>query len=277
VAVNAQRDVAGELRRLFAEGFRVADLAEPLASFDEATPAGEVGRFMEEANFDAVGVRRAGRVWGFAEGPLSGDGPCGALAKPIADGATLPGEAPLAAAVRALAESPRVFVTAFGGVAGVATRADMLKAPARMWLFGMVTLVELRYARLIERLCPGESWRQYLSEGRLRKAEELLAERRRRSQDLTLLDCLQLSDKGQIVARNERIRGLTVYSSRGKAEEGVKMLEGLRNSLAHAQDIVACDWDAIVRLSDHLDRVLTGELALPAEGPAAGAERGELR
>ena len=37
------------------------------------------------------------------------------------------------------------------------------------------------------------------------------------------------------------------------------MLEGLRNNLAHAQDIVSCDWDAIVRLSDHLDRVLKGE------------------
>jgi hypothetical protein len=195
------------------------------------------------------------------------------VAKPLAAGAVLPGEAPLAAAVRVLADAPRVFVTAFGAVAGIVTRADMLKAPARMWLFGMVTLIELRYARLIERLCPGEAWRQYLSEGRLKKAEELLAERRRRSQDLTLLDCLQLSDKGQIVARNEQVRRLTVYPSRGKAEEGIKMLEGLRNSLAHAQDIVASDWDAIVRLSDHLERVVAGELVVPPGEPVGEEAR----
>ena len=270
--MGTQRNVADELRPIFAESFRAADLAEPLASFDEAAPAGDVGRFMDAAHFDAVGVRRAGRVWGFAERPLAGDGPCGAFAAPFADGSVLPGAAPLSAAVRVLAAAPRVFVTAFGGVAGVVTRADMLKAPARMWLFGMVTLIELRYARLIEHLCPGESWRQFLSAGRLKKAEDLLAERRRRSQDLTLLDCLQLSDKGQIVARDERIRRLTVYASRGKAEAGIKMLEGLRNSLAHAQDVVAGDWEAIVTLSDHLERVLAGELTLPAneaerEGP----------
>jgi hypothetical protein len=255
------------VRRIFAEGFRVADIAEPLASFDEATPAGVVGRFMDEANFDVVGLRRGGQVWGFVERPLPDTGPCGEAATPFAAPAVLPDSAPLSAAVSVLAAAPRLFVTAFGRVAGIVTRADMQKPPVRMWLFGLVTLIELRYARLIEQFCPNGSWRQCLSEGRLKKAEVLLAERRRRHQDLTLFDCLQLSDKGQIVARNERIRRLTIYPSRGQAEEGVKMLEGLRNSLAHAQDIVACDWDAIVRLSDHLDRVMKGEVILPPEVP----------
>lgn len=278
------------VRRIFAEGFRVSDVAEPLASFDEATPAGDVGRFMDGANFDVVGVRRGGQVWGFAERPLPDTGPCGDAATPLDVSAVLPDSAPLSAAVSALAAAPRVFVTAFGRVAGIVTRADMLKPPVRMWLFGVVTLIELRYARMIEQFCPDESWRQFLSAGRLKKAEELLAERRRRHQDVTLFDCLQLSDKGQIVARNERIRRLTIYPSRGQAEEGVKMLEGLRNSLAHAQDIVSCDWDAIVRLSDHLDRVMKGEVVLPPEasdgadqpapGPrhtAVGLDRGGSR
>jgi hypothetical protein len=257
------------VRRIFAEGFRDADVAEPLASFDESTLAGDVSRFIDGANFDVVGVRRGGQVWGFVERPLPDTGPCGEVATPLGVSAVLPDSAPLSAAVSALAVAPRVFVVAFGRVAGVVTLADMLKPPVRMWLFGVVTMIELRYARLIEQFCPDESWRQFLSAGRLKKAEELLAERRRRHQDVTLFDCLQLSDKGQIVARNERIRRLTIYPSRGQAEEGVKMLEGLRNSLAHAQDIVSCDWDAIVRLSDHLDRVMKGEVALPPEEPGS--------
>jgi CBS domain-containing protein len=257
--MSTQPQIPDGVRRIFDEGFRVADVAEPLASFDEATPAEDVGRFMDEANFDVVGVRRGGQVWGFVERPLSAAGPCGAAAVPFDGPATLPDSAPLSAAVRVLAAAPRGFVTAFGRVAGIVTRADMLKPPVRMWLFGVVTLIELRYARLIEQFCPDGSWRQYLSEGRLKKAEELLAERRRRHQDLTLLDCLQLSDKGQIVARNEQIRRLTIFPSRTQAEEAIRMLEGLRNNLAHAQDIVSSDWDAIVRLNDHLDRALGGE------------------
>jgi CBS domain-containing protein len=275
--MSVQPQIPEGVRRIFAEGFRVADVAEPLASFDETTPAGDVGRFMDGANFDVVGVRRDGQVWGFVERPLTDTSPCGIAATPFEVPAVLPDSAPLSAAVSALAVAPRAFVTAFGRVAGIVTRADMLKPPVRMWLFGMVTLIELRYARLIEQFCPDESWRQYLSEGRLKKAEELLAERRRRHQDLTLLDCLQLSDKGQIVARDERIRRLTIFPSRTRAEEAVKMLEGLRNNLAHAQDIVSCDWDAIVRLSDHLDRALKGDgaqpLAVPdgTDRPAPGA------
>jgi hypothetical protein len=138
-----------------------------------------------------------------------------------------------------------------------------------MWLFGMVTMIELRYTRLIDDLCPDENWREYLSVGRLRKAEEFLAERRRRQQVVGLLDCLQLADKGRIVARNEQIRSRTVFASRREAEDGIKMLEGLRNNLAHAQDIVSSSWEAIVLLSALLDRALDDGRDGP--DPATGA------
>ena len=35
------------------------------------------------------------------------------------------------------------------------TRDDLQKPPARMWLFGMVTMIELRYTRLIADTVPG--------------------------------------------------------------------------------------------------------------------------
>ena len=48
---------------------------------------------------------------------------------------------------------------------------------------------------MIERFCLDDSWKQFLSDSRIHKAEQLLQERNRRNQSLTLLDCLQLSDK----------------------------------------------------------------------------------
>jgi hypothetical protein len=211
---------------------------------------------MDRDGLAVVGVCRDGRVAGFAEREGLGTGPFGDAAKEFAPATLLADSAPLSAAVRALATEPRAFVTALGGVAGVVTRDDLQKPPGRMWLFGMVTIIELRYTRLIAEHCPGERWREYLSEGRLKKADELMAERRRRHRSVGLLDCLQLSDKGQIVARNEEIRSRTIFASRRQAEEGIRLLEGLRNNLAHAQDIVSADWDAIVQLSGHVDRAL---------------------
>jgi hypothetical protein len=65
-----------------------------------------------------------------------------------------------------------------------------------------------------------------------------------------LFDCLQFSDKGQVIARNEEVRKFTVFASRRQAEEAVKKLEQLRNNLAHAQDILKSDWDTIIQLCD---------------------------
>jgi len=117
-----------------------------------------------------------------------------------------------------------------------------------------VTLIEMRFGELIERHCPGDSWRQYLSESRLQKAQNLLEERRRRNQALALSDCLQFADKAQIIARNEEVRKLTVFPSRRQAEEAAKRLERLRNNLAHSQDILTSDWGTIVQLCAFLSQ-----------------------
>jgi hypothetical protein len=249
-------DFPAGVRRLFTEGFQVADIAEPLASFDAETPARTVSAILERTGSAVAGVRREGRVAGFVGRADLGDGNCGDAIQEFPAGSILPDSAPLSAAVRVLAAAPHAFVTAFAEVAAVVRRDDVQKAPGRMWLFGMVTMIELRYTRLIDEHCPNGSWLEFVSEGRLKKAEELMAERNRRNRSVGLLDCLQLSDKGTIVARNEAIRAQTIFTSRRQAEDGIKRLEGLRNNLAHAQDVVATDWEAIVQLSSHLDRVL---------------------
>ena len=125
-----------------------------------------------------------------------------------------------------------------------------------MWLFGLITAMEMRFLKLIDEHYTDESWMQYLSEARVAKAQQMLAERQRRNQNPALLDCLQFSDKGQIIARNEVLRGAAGFISRRRADEVVKRLEALRNNLAHAQDIVDLDWDTIVGLAENLERLI---------------------
>ncbi len=79
----------------------------------------------------------------------------------------------------------RVFSHGFSAaqIAGVITRYDLQKAPVRMWLFGMLTLIEMRMTSQIEERYPGEAWSEYLSPARLAGARKLLQERRRRKED----------------------------------------------------------------------------------------------
>ncbi len=246
------------LQRVFLQAFTARDLAEPLASFEHDAPAGAVRRWLENCGREAAGVRRDGFVAGYVEtATLPDAGTCGDLAREFHPTILVHDTDPLVRVVRGLAHQPRVFVCTLGQVVGLITRADLQKAPMRMWLFGVVTLVELRYALWIDRHCPDDSWQQFLSATRVQKAQELLAERGRRQQTgLRLLDCLQFGDKAQIVARNEVLRRLTIFPSRRQAEEGMKKIEQLRNNLAHAQDIVSTDsdWELVVQLVDVVEQ-----------------------
>jgi hypothetical protein len=245
------------LRRVFAEGFTARDISEPLVSFDSSTSATEVLSLMQAEDFDVAGIRRNGLTVGYVDQKDIGDGICGQRLRTFDDSSVISDDAPLADVVLGLHRSPRLFVQILGIVGGIITNDDLQKPPVRMWLFGMITLIEMRMSYLVERLCEGD-WRQFLSDNRLQKAETLLEERRRRNQSLRLVDCLQFSDKGQIIARNEAIRSLTRFTSRRQVEQTCRAMESLRNNLAHSQDILSSDWDTIVMFSADIDGIIAG-------------------
>jgi hypothetical protein len=238
------------LRRIFQQGFTAQDIAEPLVSFDAEAPASRVKEFMDDRRFEIVGVRSEGLVVGFVMRAELGDGHCMSCIRKFDESQIVFDSTPLGELV------PRLFVSILGSICGIVSRSDLQKPAVRMWLFGIVTLIEMRFTGLIEQVLPNEQWHSYLSDGRIRKAADLLHERAKRHQDLTLLDCLQLSDKAQIVARDARLRAMTQFESKRRLETATKKLENLRNTLAHSQDITTDDWDTVILLAEQLDSVL---------------------
>jgi len=256
------------LRRVFLENFSAADIAEPLASFDADTPAADALAVMTRRNYKVAGIRREGTISGYVRLEELAGGTCGDAVRPFADGDVVPDSAGFPELVIWLNDRPRVFINVLGQVGGIVTKTDLQKPPVRMWLFGMITIIEMGLTRLIEAAYPDGSWRPCLSEGRLQKAETLREERKRRNQDVDLLDCLQFSDRGQIVLRNEELRDRAGFVSRSRGEQTVKELEALRNNLAHSQDIISCDWEIIVKLIEHLDLFFTPHWTPPAQRTA---------
>ena len=148
-----------------------------------------------------------------------------------------------------LTRHERCFVRAAGEVRWLITRGDLQKPAARMWLFGIVTLAEMEFSMRIRALWPDAAWGERLSSGRLELAQSLRAERQRRGQHVDLVDCLQLSDKAQLLMEDPDQLAAFDFESRSAAKRAARELESLRNNLAHAQDIVAHDWPQIVRLA----------------------------
>lgn len=253
------------LRRVFQHAFTVCDVAEPLASFDETTSADSVRECMEASRFQVAGVRRSGRVQAFIQIADLGSGPCSDYQQDFDEAMIIPDSLPLVELVQRLSDQQRLFVSVLGQVGGIVSRSDLQKPPVRMWLFGMLTLIEMRTTRLIDRGCPDNTWQAFLSDARVQKSQDLMTERARRNQEVSLLDCLQLSDKLQIVSRNEDLRRHTRFQSRRQMDESIKLLERLRNNLAHSQDIIADDWGTIVALSENFENVLNGPQDLAEE------------
>ncbi len=99
-------------------------------------------------------------------------------------------------------------------------------------------------AERIGSLWPDNSWTGLMTPARLQKARALYEERRRRNHACTLIDCLQLSDKAQVLMSDKGLLDLD-FKTAGAAKRVIKDLEALRNNLAHAQDIVSDNWAQI--------------------------------
>ncbi len=204
------------LRQVFLESFSAADIAEPLASFDAGTSAAEVLAVMVRRAYKVAGIRKDGTLCGYVRQEELAEGACGEAVHPFEAGDVVSDSAGFPELVTRLNDRPRLFVNVLGQIGGIVTRTDLQKPPVRMWLFGMITIMEMALTRLIESAYPDGSWQEYVSEGRLQKASVLLEERKRRHQDLGLLDCLQFSDRGQIVLRNEDLRNKAGFVSRSR-------------------------------------------------------------
>ena len=134
-----------------------------------------------------------------------------------------------------------------------------------MWLFGMVTIIEMELEKLIQRRFPNEGWTSLVSQGRLEKAQEIRDLRATESQTASLASCLQLSDKGQIIASDPELREQAGFNSKSQGNKHIRRLESLRNLLAHSQDIVSNDWDTIVGLAESLEEILNSSDARSLE------------
>jgi hypothetical protein len=155
--------------------------------------------------------------------------------------------------VQVLTRYEHAFVRRSDEIAGVLSRADLEKPIGRMWLFGIVTLVEFDFVRRIRARWPDQSWMDLLSPGRRDKARELQQERARRGDQADLLDCLQLADKGTILIQDPDVLRDWGFASKQSAKATLQDLQSLRNHLAHSQAIVDRHWQQIAGLTRRLD------------------------
>ncbi|UWZ82249.1 HD domain-containing protein [Occallatibacter riparius] len=243
--------------RVFEQAITAQYVAEPLVSFDSELHPAELHQAMTVAGIHVAGLHRHGKLWGFlpARQHKSGETPQG---REFAKSQIVSGRSPLTEVTDVLTRHDFCFVSVNESISGVIARSDFHKPAVRMWLFGIITFTELETTERIRQKWPEDSWTSLVSEQRLERARRLYAERQRRKEDCDLLDCLQLSDKVDVLLTDPAERNVLGITSASGAQKASKELEILRNKVAHSQSFADKDWAQVARMARRIHQLLDG-------------------
>lgn len=234
------------LNEIFERNVECVLVAEPLLSFDEHTSVKDVKRVIAGKGFDYVGVRTGGVLSKYAIAADLVEG--NELAKhalPLDPTAVVDAFTPLLGIAKKLSGKDgdareSVFVSLNGKVWGIVNLADMTKIPARIWLFGLVSLLEMALSELVLSLLNDdiEELKSALKASRLAAAEGIFEERQKTRTEITLFECLQFCDKRDLITAKLGTKKISHAFGKSKKqfESEMKSLETMRNDLAHAQN-----------------------------------------
>jgi hypothetical protein len=255
-----------DLRKLFEEKITAQAVFEPIQSCLEQADVAEVLKILDERDFDHAGVATepGGLVTRFVSRNSMQTGKVKDCAQDILPDFTISDMTPLVKLLPIFKERDYVFVSAEAGVIGIITAADLSKPAVRIYLFGLISLLEMHLGYWIRVKYPDQTWREQLNEGRISAAEKVLNERRRKDQEIDLLDCLQFCDKRDLVLCHQDLRTALELDKNANARRFLVLLERLRNQLAHSQEdlvgnsswkdlIPVIEWaEAVIFVSDKL-------------------------
>lgn len=246
-----------DLRDLFEHRIAVRYIAEKLEVCRDDEDAAEIRRHMEATNFDVLGIERDGVVYGYVERTRLTTGPGRDFHCSFHPSELIAESTPLIDLLPILRDTPRVFVLERNRVNGIVTRGDLQKAPVRMLLFALVTLLEMHFLRLIRIYYPRDEWQDVLKEKRLESAKHLWIDRQHRNEAIDLIDCLQFCDKRDLILAHAEIRSHMGFIFEKSGERFLKAVDDLRNKLAHAQDLVSgSSWADIIDLAKAIEKLL---------------------
>ena len=171
----------------------------------------------------------------------------------------LPADTPLQAVFHALAtERERFYILNRRKVDKILTRSDLRKQSVKALLFSMICGFEEWLAERLrtEKLVLGE----LLQPKRLADAQEFHTERKRKGQELDLIDCLQLCDKFDALFKHNKLYD---FGSKKESTAVKKKLIKLRDNLAHAHDPDnGLPWREISNVMHDIERIKRGSSSL---------------
>lgn len=248
------------LKKLFVESLTVREIYEPLLCCQLNSSARVAKEALTAREFDVAGVKESeeGDVIGFI---ITNDLNAGELKDyliQINPNLLISDSTPISELFYILLDKEFTFVLSGNQIAGIITKADINKPSVRIYLFGLTSLFEMHLNLWVNTSYPENTWIEKVSRKRMEKAKRNFEQRKGNNQDLSLLDCLQLCDKRNLLEDSDRF-----LKSFGFAKESyhlfVEDIEILRNELAHSQESIISnlEWARMVEIIGGVEKFLS--------------------
>jgi CBS domain-containing protein len=245
------------LHALFENDINVNHISEEIETCHLNDSVEKAIEIMDRNEYDCLGIEDNGKVIGYVVKSDLKDGICKSYVNYFKTTELVSETTSLIQTLYLLKETNRIFVLEGNKVTRLVTYSDLQKAPVQLLLFGLVSLVEMNLLKIIKITLQNNSWKPFLKESRIEKAEEIFSKRRELKAEIELSDCLQLCDKRDILLANEKLLNILGFESKNKTDKYLKKLEKLRNDLAHAQEFMNnFSYEEIISLVEQTERIL---------------------
>lgn len=249
-----------DLRSLFENNITIEYVAESLKAVSAEADVIKVLQWMQTQDFDVVGIETGNIITGYIERSSlvsAQSGQCGDYQRVFHPKELIAISTPLMKLLPILQNTPRLFVLDCNQVTGIITCGDLQKAPVRMLLFGLFTLLEMNLLRLVRLYYPHDTWQKFLKPERVEIAQRLWRESQERNEATDLLDYLQFCDKRELVLHHPELLQQLELKSKRAGERFLKAAEQLRNRLAHAQNLASgSSWKDLISLAAQMEKLL---------------------
>ena len=266
-----------ELRSLLGSGITAHAILEPLQSCPADAHAKEMKSILEIRDFDVAGVQRTpdGSVIGFVSTKSLKNGYVKDHIQTLIADHLISDATPLPSLLSVLKHRQHTFVLIGSAVRGIVTRADLNKPPVRVYLFGLISLIEMHLSFWIKARYANDEWKKVLNENRLISAEELLSDYQKRNLQVSLLDCLQFCDKRDLIIAHDKLRDQLNLGTKKKAKKRLSQAEKLRNLLAHSQQDLAqgASWEEAIDIVEWIEEIVLNSDQLVEEEATNSASR----
>lgn len=207
---------------------------EPLGFCEAGDDLRKVANRKDLQEFDHVPVKENGAVVGFLERTSLDSTSSGTVREamtPLHGNLLISSEAGILSYIEHAGRLPCRLVLSQNGVDGIVTLSDLQKLPARPALFLLITHLELLMTEWIRRSGSEQTWLNCLSPGRREKVEHKWNELQANNLAIDRLSAAEFADKRQALLKLKELA-----QSKARAEQELKDIEKLRNSVAHAGD-----------------------------------------